>query len=348
MDSCLNAQTGLKKLRDIKKAPIVLLQLNNEISELQILLHAVQEAAENGSSIQDLQPQHLTDVLQRAKKSILDLEMAIQYDILKPAGGRISKLACLKHGPRLKDLHDELRSFRLAIGNTVTVENYRFRRDFRRDLQKHKSELAQHVSLVLTEISHAPFPIPENQCEKEASMSLITDSKCSSSISQQHSLGNYQKVQNDACLTNHKTSSNYSDCGLPGSRLSFSVMSGPRCSPFCQCRCHNGISLSQKRLHTTLGSLLSGYVALNVATAACDLPAHCPRKWRANVSYAFPSWFSNMAMHATISYAMSQGPELLIRVSHRRDLEDLEFAVALGRIDVLQKQMTAGFVSVRD
>ena len=77
---------GIVKIQSIRNAPDEILALNNEISDLKVLLydiqHFVQTTPESQISRNYIEP--LMTSTERAKEKLLQLDALVQYKILKP------------------------------------------------------------------------------------------------------------------------------------------------------------------------------------------------------------------------------------------------------------------------
>ena len=76
---------GFVKIRGTRHAPVVLLQLNNEVSDLTLLVQAVDQQLQSYRSpmAPSTQDQVICKALERAKEVVLDLEKLIGYTLTK-------------------------------------------------------------------------------------------------------------------------------------------------------------------------------------------------------------------------------------------------------------------------
>ena len=78
---------GLQKVRQLRKAPETLLQLNNEITDLYLLVRAVDDLyRQHDDSTSVSQQEVVCAVLERTKSAVLELEMVIAYRLTKETG----------------------------------------------------------------------------------------------------------------------------------------------------------------------------------------------------------------------------------------------------------------------
>ena len=75
---------GLSKIRHLKRAPYIVLQLNNEVTDLHLLICAVDDLyRQTDQSVLDTQEYVIRSALERAKHAVLELEELIEYVLTK-------------------------------------------------------------------------------------------------------------------------------------------------------------------------------------------------------------------------------------------------------------------------
>ena len=114
---------GLGKIRRLKKAPDVLLQLNNEVTDLHLLICAVNELYHRRielSWVSTAQEEVVRNSLERAKHAVLELEKLIEYVLTKETkeGTEIDGLAWTRALDRIKEVKNNFRAARVDL-NTV-------------------------------------------------------------------------------------------------------------------------------------------------------------------------------------------------------------------------------------
>ena len=114
---------GLGKIRRLKRAPDVLLQLNNDVTDLHLLIRAVDELyrqRNNLSSASTLQEEVVCRTLERAKHAVLELEKLIGYILTKEtnAGTEVNNLAWIRAVDRITETKGNIRAARDNL-NTV-------------------------------------------------------------------------------------------------------------------------------------------------------------------------------------------------------------------------------------
>ena len=131
---------GISKVYSIHCAPDEILSLNNEISDLKVLIYDVQRYITNTpkSHLPQNHVQQLRIPIDRAKEKLLQLDGLIQHRILKPqpltGKLKISKIEWLKavkvigrSRQSLRDIRCSIDSRFLLINSSVSLWETRFR-----------------------------------------------------------------------------------------------------------------------------------------------------------------------------------------------------------------------------
>ena len=123
---------GLAKLRRLKRAPYILLQLNNEVTDLHLLIRAVNEIYHSSAKIipaSTLQEEVVSNALKRAKHDVLELEKLIEYVLTKETsnGTKIDTLAWTRALNRVKEANDHIRASRNDLNIVWTTLSNRCR-----------------------------------------------------------------------------------------------------------------------------------------------------------------------------------------------------------------------------
>lgn len=116
----------LAKIRSIKNAPDELFALNNKVSDLRIILGDIEGyALQNLRTSQQEQLQHMRHLLDRAKDSLQDLDILIQYRLVKPGNRmQVSRREWAKAITTIKDFRRSLRDMRLNIvSQMITLDS---------------------------------------------------------------------------------------------------------------------------------------------------------------------------------------------------------------------------------
>ena len=128
----LGAAEGLSKalsrIRRLCHASDELLALINEVSDLRIILGDVQNyVIQDGRSPQLSQnhAQHLMVLVDRAKKTLFELDKLIHYHLIKPQQGpiKVAKREWLKATTTIERFRHSLRDIRLNIATHMVIVN---------------------------------------------------------------------------------------------------------------------------------------------------------------------------------------------------------------------------------
>lgn len=126
--SCLTDQVakGVRKLARIKHAKLLLQQLNNELSDLQLVVAKVEDICrqaviQNGDLASNQEA--ISRAIDRAEDAVLELDKVIEYGLLAPSEGttvKIDRLFWIRKESEIRHKRDRLRDAKwglsLAIG----------------------------------------------------------------------------------------------------------------------------------------------------------------------------------------------------------------------------------------
>lgn len=91
LGAVVKVSAGVRKLAALKHAPAILLQLENDVSNLQRLVAEVYNILQDAQTIGARASEHLEEALKRAKLVVLELQEDIEYRLTKPSeNSRIS------------------------------------------------------------------------------------------------------------------------------------------------------------------------------------------------------------------------------------------------------------------
>ena len=120
---------GLNKIRNLKDAPAVLLQLNNEVTDLHILIRGVDELYnQRGDSINISQRDIIYSTLARAKEALLELEQLISYRWTKETnnGVEVDRSVWIRAQTKMKETKDRIRNVRTDLNGAWVVISSRY------------------------------------------------------------------------------------------------------------------------------------------------------------------------------------------------------------------------------
>ena len=114
---------SVKKIASLRAAPEAVLTLNNEISDLQVVLRAIETTLQtNTNAIDFLSSDSLHQPLNRAKEKLLELSIILEYQIIKVGDGgelTINSLAWARKYSKIKGIQNDLRLIRLNLATIL-------------------------------------------------------------------------------------------------------------------------------------------------------------------------------------------------------------------------------------
>ena len=117
---------GMGRIRRLAHAPEVLLQLNNEVTDMHLLISSVDEVAWwwiRHVSTSESQQELVSVTLSQAKDSVLELEKLVAYILTKETstGNKVDLSAWVRNVDRIKDAKDSIRRARENL-NVVWIK----------------------------------------------------------------------------------------------------------------------------------------------------------------------------------------------------------------------------------
>ena len=116
------AVKGLKKLHDLTKVPDVLLSIINEVADLTLVVQDIRSSfqlTQDMASISQASASVITQLLDRAQATLLEIDQVINYRLLKPSKPNrkvvFSHSAWIFEQQRVQRLQASLRSTRLDL-----------------------------------------------------------------------------------------------------------------------------------------------------------------------------------------------------------------------------------------
>lgn len=360
---------GLKKILSARNLPHIVLQLNNEVTDLQVVIQDVEDllcrrAQVNREDRKPLQKQEsLVRALEHANQTLLALQslIACKLTTVDSRDGRIKfkRKSWLLVESRVKSLKDEIRTDRLRLSAALSL----LASSITLELRDQIGNICFIVETLKTKVAQTDEPF----MEKQGGQTLVLRDSQQAAVPQlsQKSHNESQASQTDAGIGPSLT---YLNLGQPQSSRSDAVVSPyavnldiarsfceQGCSEQgCTCACHKRSRIkSLSYLNAVFGSLLVGYSAKPWVTRTCDSADCRSRSTTVTYTYAFPHWFLNRIVTLKMAYDQSRGPELCLRFVRVRPRYDSIFAptatstdeVAIRHIQLL---LSSGEASVRD
>ncbi|KAL9117489.1 MAG: hypothetical protein Q9187_005974 [Circinaria calcarea] len=365
--------TGLRKLVELRNAPDSLLQLNNEVTELQLVVQAVDDNTSNNSAVCSAaaaQHELVHNALERVKDVALELEGLIEYTLTKitDAGTKIDHVAWLRQGKKVQNLKEKIRN---AKNDLLTASSIASLATSKR-IQLQLSELhiasegtssrclelenlihstggsilrqGQSMEAVLQTIVHRPTNsgVILNLTRAEAiiatdELSVVEEQLPSVSDEPRSGTGFLEEQYQD-------------NSGCKGA-LHMEFTKYQRCCSSCLCSCHHQNRVRSPRLlNDILGSLLIGYSGLPCYRQTCD--RDCKKgasKGGVILQYTFPGWILKKTLCMMMACSKMKGPELLLRCLRVRPEESPIFeAVRAGNLSEVKNLLVNGEASIID
>ena len=122
---------GLGKIRRLRHCPDVLSQLNNEVTDIHLLIESVDELARQWTyqpATSDRQRRWVCATLDRANSAVLELEKLIAYILTKETstGTEVDLLAWVRNLDRVKDAKDSIRKAREDLNTVWATLSHRY------------------------------------------------------------------------------------------------------------------------------------------------------------------------------------------------------------------------------
>ncbi|KAH7236676.1 hypothetical protein BKA59DRAFT_405455 [Fusarium tricinctum] len=280
---------GLRSLYELRHAPQEILELINEVSELQALLHLVQQAIRSASlSTLPYEDQVTFEKLLESVQELLDeLTSLVAACTRNPAAGRLESItAWLKSRRKVENIrtrfpraHRNINTALIALGNIHR--------------QQDNQVILDIYDLVLHQTKES---VASRQIEQQSSLLSAEPEKAIPILSEKEYLAS----------TSH--------CTNNGPRSTFaSIRASIRtesCDRHCLCQCHVRTNMESSRwFGQVLGTLFWTYTGTPTHMARpCDA-TECIRQQGSSqhLTYHFPPWMVRRAFMLTTSYGSLSG-----------------------------------------
>ena len=286
LGACSKASRTLSKIKDLREAPALIQAVNNEISDLRLILMNIHDHVDRASRDEQTTSrvdgpilQLCASTLNQTRRTILEVESLIQYILLKPENASlvVNKRAFLQHHHRLIELQLELRDFRQRIANISSILGLR--------------EVSR-IEVILDDVqSNDLRMLLQGQTRIQQTLDHLIDSQSANS--------------NNSC--NLPEDTRPQDPGVSDHpAIQVSIVLPTSSQPPKTCTCTRQHTQSQ----SLLGTLFLGYAATPNGLRG---PQMCPyhKQKEFSVMYVFPPWFLNYA----VSVKMQFGAHSTIRCS---------------------------------
>ena len=350
------AVRGVQKLARLKHAAPLLQQLNNELSDLRIIVCKVEDICRQGM-IQNpglvSDREILSRAIDQAKNAILELEMVIEYGLLSRSEApsvKIDTFFWMRKESELRDRRDRLRDAKRNLSIVIGLDqmyNIPIREHLRRCHTKaryrqlqartelHLLQLQAGNQLILSRQQMLENIINTRLPQPERPALLLTRAS--------DQLESHLQQPTTPPLDLSREANQSLD-----QAIIFRTVSSKPCGPFCSCVCHKVKQFRSPGLFDRLlGSFFIGYDSLPLVAKPCN-SSHCARGnvSRTVVSYMFPRWFLNCIV---MLQTRPPTPEPVLRILKIRP-NNSEIFKALRSQDIsrIRRMIVDGEASVRD
>ena len=300
------AGKGVNKILDLRKAPVELQALFNEVQALRALLTDLQNAAHEvpaGSK------ESLLSLLEPVRNAVLDLDKLVQYQLThayeldQQGHPRVSKAGWLKASPRIEQIRQRIRDARgnLEAGlsaQSLSVVGATFRTtseiqsiilDTSNELKTmHAKQQTRYEDLFTAIVRH------DQSTALNQSIERLAD-RIEDLTTQQ-----YPRVASLAeAVTFSPSETGAGRSVIPSDQqtmcITASVHTG-RCPKRCPCQCHTRMTVrTPSVLQGIVGQLMFDYTYL-VQPRSCDYPRCRKEKKRTSFTYFLPTWVASRAI----------------------------------------------------
>ena len=324
---------GIQRLISLRRAPYALLALNNEISDLQLVIletHDLLLECENSRHSRDISQAFtacLGPILNRAREKLLELDMLIQYRLTIQETGseaRLNRTGWLREQRNIRRIQEEIRSTKLNLVAAIGVLT---------------SRAALRVQLQISELRFINNDIQSSQRQNHATTTQSLQDLDQIGRHVYHAIEVQRETERRLNDLFCQYASNRERPTLPSHEIPSGSLADPKernkvepwgvelnvrrqtravCVPDCTCCCHRLTAWrSSSYLNSFLGRLFVGYIGLPWLTPDCDaIRCHRISEPAASIRYYFPKWFATHVLEMSIQFSQPDGVTQRLRVSH--------------------------------
>ena len=297
LGTCNAARRTFAKLRRLKDAPVVIQALNNEVSDLCLIMLDLSEHLE-GMRAEEVTTAEVNAAVIELFSTSLDHAKSMVHDIKELLEGRIYKTG------GKEELKLNRTNFFREYSNLLRYQEAL--REARLEIAALFSELGlrkiSQVEVLLSSIRSEELPsIIQSQFKIEERLDRIEDLQLSMSNSLHVSSSNARLPRTSTIDGPERLSiplpslsaSESSSLVIPVSRLQTNARLAR-----CNCRCQTNASTS---LHSVFGTLFLGYAAI-LREGVCQSGCPYHTKLEATIVFVFPLWFVRQALSFQIGF----------------------------------------------
>ena len=336
-----------------KNAPDALLALNNELSDLHLIVLEISQLLQelHESTLLHLRTERLLTslgpMLGRAKEKLLELESLIQYKLTTPGGpsgeAKLNRLAWVREQNTVLDIREEIRSTRLSL--TAMVGILATKATLRIEFQVGK---LRFINDQFHDEQRAAQAVSKQEYTERA-MSEIIAGQARMERNLNGLLASFTARQMFPVSMSRTRNTANQERAYTG-RLGLQILSvrqrcNGTCAPDCTCCCHRHSTWrSSPGLKNFFGLLFVGYTGLPLLSPKCDKQTCLQKSGPViHIKYFFPGWFMARALEIVAHISRPDGLTQSLRVSQviwsdakifrlcrAGDVEGLKSLLALG------------------
>ena len=363
---------GLDKLIALRGAPDELLALNNEVSDLRLVLSKLQDTEYE----EHWEASSAANLLTRARRKLLEVEELIEYRLTTvdrlTGESKIDWVGWLRERSQVLRLQRDIKTIKNSLSTSLTIGLYAEQRSTQLQVLTIAAATSRQEESINTFIQESQVWTAQAMYQLQQAFAQV-DLRMEKQTQMYNDLCNAQLALSDpkssqsaleeGLPTTKSTRSpsrnlkpngfDYSAAACPQSSMPFSVTQRRRCARLCSCSCHKQRSVrSPKMFEQVFGRLFLGYSGLSSPFQGCnDSECRARRTPYVRATFAFPRWFMARAVLMTTAYTRNYGPELCLRVLRGRSVSldggALYFATT-GDTEAVKRELTEGTSSVLD
>ncbi|KAF3191327.1 hypothetical protein TWF225_001468 [Orbilia oligospora] len=328
--AAVQVSNGLAKLIALRGAPEIVMALQNEVSDLRLVVNSCESILNKHVTLGGQQgnvwglPPELVGVknlLDRATNELEDICQVVETKLVD-SNGKFSKIGYLKEQSKLIKAKDGLRDIRMEIANGIGLMNSAssFRIEARVEqleisLQQSFQYLALEnrngISQIISSQNSLHKRVDDFQQNTGNQLQLIPTQTVPAIGGTPHASATIPPTSSPQITSSYNTS--ITKYRRDSVILPLSISSEGLCDPLCKCVCHRRRNIqSPSILSKLVGDLFIGYNGIPSISPSCTI-RNCSRDRSGNVrvQYAFPKWLLTRML--SVYVRVSQCPEILIK-----------------------------------
>ena len=324
LSGCAQASEAFKKIRRLKEAPAVIQALNNEVSDLHLIILDISDAFEKArlksfSHVDRAVLERFSSIIKEAGEKIQEVERLVHYSLLKPgkeAYLEVNKRTFLKEHDNLLLLQAGLRDIRAKIIGLYT------------ELSIKK---ISRVEILLESMSNDLPLVMQSQARMERTLHEMKDYPLMTSH------GFLQSPQAPTLLASHRPEHPENS---DSSSIAIALI---RHRHRCSCSRHT----KSLAMQSIFGSLFIGYAATPVTTS-CDHRNCSNSKGMAfYLWYFFPLWFFKCVLYLQAQIHSFNNINCSLNISPRISENHMAYEMILdGNLQGIRNLLVKGQVSL--